>query len=171
MVPAGMIKKMYGTSIFNDEVLRSVEKQLYTYLNDEKPEIFAQPLPIATKDLQIDMNNPAEYEFGFEIGLKPSFEIADLSKAKLTLNKVEVPDAMIDDEISRMQIKGGKMTEPETVSNEENVLNLLFTETDKDGNVVEGGIEKENSVLVKYLAPSMIKEVMGKKMAIALFFN
>ena len=27
MVPSGMIKKMYGPSIFNDEVLKSVEKK------------------------------------------------------------------------------------------------------------------------------------------------
>ena len=41
MVPAGMIKKMYGSSIFTDEVVKTVEKELYNYLNTEKPEIFA----------------------------------------------------------------------------------------------------------------------------------
>ena len=40
MVPAGMIRKMYGAGIFNDEVLRSVETELYKWLNTEKPEIF-----------------------------------------------------------------------------------------------------------------------------------
>ena len=35
MVPVGMIKKMYGSSIFTDEILKSVEKELYTYLNKE----------------------------------------------------------------------------------------------------------------------------------------
>jgi trigger factor len=29
MVPVGMVKKMYGTSVFADEVLKSVEKGLY----------------------------------------------------------------------------------------------------------------------------------------------
>src|SRR6187551_2052113 len=74
MVPAGMIKKMYGASLFNDEVLKTVEKELFAYLNQEKPEIFAQPLPIATEIKSLDMNNPSEYEFDFEIGLKPAFE-------------------------------------------------------------------------------------------------
>ena len=46
MVPAGMIKKMYGAGIFSDEVLRTIEKELFTWLNNEKPEIFAQPLPL-----------------------------------------------------------------------------------------------------------------------------
>src|SRR4051812_12881129 len=46
MVPTGMIKKMYGNSVFTDEVLRTVEKELNAYLNKEQLEIFAQPLPL-----------------------------------------------------------------------------------------------------------------------------
>ncbi|HMU08647.1 MAG TPA: trigger factor [Ferruginibacter sp.] len=162
MVPAGMIKKMYGSSIFTDEILKSVEKELYTWLNKERPEIFGQPLPLASDLQNMDINNPADYEFGFEIGLKPDYTLADLSKAKLTLHKVEATDAMVDEEISRMQIKGGKMTEPETVTNDENVLNLLFTEADKDGNIVEGGVSKENSVILKYFTAAVQKKFIGK---------
>lgn len=163
MVPAGMIKKMYGASIFSDEVLKAVEKQLFTYLNEEKPDIFAQPLPLANDLRKLDMNNPTDIDFDFEIGLKPVFDIPDFSKAKLTFHKVEVTDDMVNEEISRMQIKAGKMTEPEVIDNEENVINVLFTESDKDGNPVEGGIVKENSVLLKYFTPAMQKQLMGKK--------
>jgi trigger factor len=163
MVPAGMIKKMYGTSIFTDEILKAVERELYTWLNKEKPEIFGQPLPLASDMRNMDINNPADYEFGFEIGLKPEYNIADVSKAKATLHKVKVTDAMVDDEISRMQVKAGKMTEPETVSSEENVLNLMFKEADKDGNAVEGGISKENSVILKYFTAAVQKKFMDKK--------
>lgn len=163
MVPAGLVKKMYGPSIYADEVIRTVEKELYTYLQTEKPDIFAQPLPLANDASQIDFKNPADYEFGFEIGLKPSFELADLKKAKLTLHKVKVTDEMVQEEVNRMQIKGGNMTEPETINNEENVLNVQFTESDKDGNVVEGGISKENSVILKYFSAAIQKKLMGKK--------
>mgnify|MGYP001335329896 FL=1 len=109
------------------------------------------------------MNNPTDIDFDFEIGLKPVFDIPDFSKAKLTFHKVEVTDDMVNEEISRMQIKAGKMTEPEVIDNEENVINVLFTESDKDGNPVEGGIVKENSVLLKYFTPAMQKQLMGKK--------
>lgn len=171
MVPAGMIKKMYGPSIFSDEVLRGVEKQLYTYLNEEKPEIFAQPLPLESDMSKIDLNNPADYEFGFEIGLKPVFELPDVSKAPLTMHKVEVTDEMVNDEIAKMQMKAGKMTEPETVNNEENVLNVIFTESDESGIPVEGGASKENSVLVKYFTPAVQKQVMGKKVGDSFIFK
>jgi len=163
MVPAGMIKKMYGQSIFTDEVLKAVEKELYRYLNEEKPQLFGQPLPLQSDVRGMDINNPTEYEFGFEIGLKPDYEMADLAKAKVTLHKVMVTTEMIDAEIARMQIKGGKMTEPEIIASEENVLNVLFSECDQDGAAIEGGITKENSVILKYLTPEVQKQFMGKK--------
>ena len=163
MVPAGMIKKMYGNSIFTDEVLKSVEKELYNYLNTEKPEIFGQPLPLDSDLRNMDINNPSDYDFGFEIGLKPEYTLADITKAKVILHKVEATDAMVDEEINRMQIKGGKMTEPEIIDNEENVLNILFKEADKDGNVVEGGASKENSVILKYFTAAVQKKFMSKK--------
>jgi trigger factor len=163
MVPAGMIKKMYGSSIFTDEVIKTVEKELYNYLNTEKPEIFAQPLPLSSDLAQMDINNPSDYEFGFEMGLKPDYTIADIAKAKVILHKVTATDAMVEEEITRMQIKGGKMTEPETVDNEENVLNILFTESDKEGIAAEGGASKENSVILKYLTAATQKKFMGKK--------
>jgi trigger factor len=171
MVPVGMIKKMYGPSVFNDEVLRAVEKKLYAYLNEEKPDIFAQPLPLE-KDLNnLDLNSPADYDFGFEIGLKPSFELSNFSKENMVYHKVDVTDEMVSEEISKMQIKGGKMTEPEQIDNEENVLNVVFTETDKSGNIVENGINKENSVLLKYMTPKMQKELKGKKAGDSIVFQ
>ncbi len=163
MVPIGMVKKMYGSSIFTDEVLKTVEKELYTWLNAEKPEIFGQPLPLNNDLRGLDMNNPVDVDFSFEIGVKPEYTLADIAKAKVTLHKVNATDAMVDEEIARMQVKGGNMTEPETVDNEENVLNILFTEADKDGTVVEGGVSKENSVILKYLTDATQKKFMGKK--------
>ncbi len=171
MVPAGMIKKMYGAGIFSDEVLKTVEKELFTWLNKEKPEIFAQPLPLNNDLGALDMNNPADVEFGFEIGLKPIFEIPALENAPVTRHVVTIPDAMITEEIERMQVKGGKMTEPETIDNEDNVLNVLFTESDKDGNVAEGTVGKENSVILKYFTPKAQKDLMGKKVGDHLVFQ
>ncbi len=164
MVPPGVIKKMHGASVFSDEVLKSIEKGLMDYLNQEKLDIFAQPMPSTENDpAKLDMNNPVDYSFAFEVGLKPGFELADLGKMKLTRYKVEVTDQMIDEEVKRLQSRLGKMTEPETISSDENVLNLTFEESDAQGNPVENGISKENSLLVKYFREPSRKELIGKK--------
>ena len=70
MVPAGMVKKMYGASIFYEEVIKVVEKEIQKYMVDEKPDIFAQPLPLHSDLRNLDMNNPIDYDFNFEIGVK-----------------------------------------------------------------------------------------------------
>lgn len=172
MVPAGMIKKMYGPALFSEEVLRSIEKELNAYLRNENPNIFAQPLPMASNNTsQLDMSNADDVTFDFEIGLKPTFEIANLASAPVTFHKVQVTDEMVQEEVARMQMKGGKMTEPETIDNLENVLNVLFKESDADGNVVEGGIQKENSVLLKYFSPALQQQLMGKQKGDSIIFK
>ena len=57
---------------------------------------------------------------------------------------------MVNDEINRLQIRNGKMTNPDVIDNDENVLNVELTEADAEGNEVEGGIKKDNSFLLKY---------------------
>lgn len=162
MVPAGLVKKMYGQGVFNDEVLRKVEAELNAYLNKEKLEIFAQPLPLDNDAAKLDMNNPVEYTFAFEIGLKPDVKV-DAGNINVTRYKINVTDEMVQEEVERLQIRNGKMTEPETVTGDDNVVNVKFIECDQEGNEVEGGISKDNSLLVKYFEAGFRKNLMGKK--------
>ena len=67
MVPVSMVKKMYGSSIFTDEVLKSVDKELYHYVDTERPEIFVQPFTIANDMRNMDNNTPADDDSGFEL--------------------------------------------------------------------------------------------------------
>ena len=163
MVPAGLIKKMYGASLFMDEVLKTVDRELSDYLQNEKLDIFAQPLPLDSDISQIDVSNPADYSFHFEIGMKPEFQLPDLAKANITRYVVTVTDEMIDSEVTSLQNRHGNMRDEESVTTEENVLNVNFTETDEDGNEVDNGARKDNSVLVKYFAEDFRKNWMGKK--------
>lgn len=154
---------MYGPSLFTDEVLKSVDRELIGYLQNEKLDIFAQPLPLNDDLSQLDVNNPIDYTFHFEVGMKPAFTLPDLAKVKTTRYVVTVTDEMIENEITRLQNRYGNMKDEETVQSEDHVLNLLFTETDAIGTEVEGGIKKDNSVLVKYFAEGFRKNWMGRK--------
>ncbi len=164
MVPAGMIKKMHGPAVYTEEVLRSIEKGLLDYLEQEKLDIFAQPLPGADNDPgKMDMNSPADYSFHFEVGLKPAFELPDPNTLTITRYKIEPEAALVDDEVNRLVARHGKMTEPEAVATDEDVLNVTFEESDADGNVVENGIKKDNSLLLKYFSESFRPQLVGKK--------
>src|SRR5215471_6194989 len=163
MVPSGLIKKMYGNSLFTDEVLRSIDREIVKYLQTEKLDIFGQPLPAELNLHQLDMNSPTDYNFSFEIGLKPEFQLPDLGKANITKYNVDVTDEMISNEITRLQNRYGNMKDEETVNNEENVLNVEFIEADENGNEIPEGIKKDNSILVKYFAEPFRQNLFGKK--------
>jgi len=163
MVPAGMVKKMYGASIFYDEVIKTVEKEIQDYLEKEKPEIFAQPLPMESDMRNLDMSNPADYDFPFEIGLKPEISIDALSTATPSFYKVKVLPDMVDEEIEKLVTKHGDMKDAETVSGTENVLNVLFEESDAEGNPLPGALSKDNSILVKYFSEDFRAQLYNKK--------
>src|SRR5262249_39669308 len=162
MVPSGLIKKMYGNSLFTDEVLRSIDRELVKYLETEKVDIFAQPLPDELNLRQLDVNSPADYHFSFEIGLKPDFKLPYLEAAHTIRYKVQVTDEMINNEIARLQNRYGNMKDEETITTEENVLNVTFSEADENGNNLPEGIAKDNSLLVKYFGEAIRKGLMGK---------
>ena len=163
MVPAGLIKKMYGSSLFTDEVLRTVDKEVFKFIEDEKMEIFAQPLPVDFNLQQLDVNNPAAYTFTFEVGMKPAVAVPELANETLKRYKVDVTDEMLNEEVERLKSRYGNMTEPETVAGDDTVLNVTFVETDAAGNEVEGGIRKDNSILVKYFKEGFRANALGKK--------
>jgi trigger factor len=163
MVPAGLIKKMYGSSLFTDEVLRTVDKEVFRYLETEKLDIFAQPLPVDMNLQQLDVNSPADYTFTFEVGMKPSVQLPDLGSQNPKRYKVNITDEMLAEEVERLRSRYGNMSEPESVEGDETVLNVTFIETDADGNEVEGGVRKDNSLIVKYFNESIRPSLIGKK--------
>jgi trigger factor len=163
MVPAGLIKKMYGSSLFADEVLRTVDKEIFKYLEQENLDIFAQPLPVEMNLQQLDVNSPAAYTFTFEVGMKPEVGLPDLANETLKRYKVTVTDEMVNEEAERLRNRYGNMTEPETVEGDNTVLNVTFVETDAEGTEIEGGIRKDNSILVKYFAESFRPSLIGKR--------
>jgi trigger factor len=171
MVPVGMIKKMHGLAIFTDEVLKTTEQGLTDYLRKEQLDIFAQPLPgDDNRADDFDINNPQDYSFSFEIGLKPQLDL-HLDTISLPRYKVEIPEAAVEEEIEKLQFKLGKMTEPETVDSTEHILNVNIEEVDAEGNIVEEGIKKDNSLLVKYFTLEFQQKLIGLKNEDAVTFQ
>src|SRR6476646_814329 len=102
MVPAGLIRKMYGSSLFVDEVLKVVDSEVNQYLQTEHLDIFAQPLPVDMNLQQLDVAQPQDYNFVFEVGMKPQFQIADLASANVKQYKIDITDEMVNEEVERL---------------------------------------------------------------------
>lgn len=173
MVPAGMIRKMYGPSIFNDEIARTAGRQLEDYLGQEKLAIFAQPMVMPNEQpLSLDMNNPADADFTFEVGLKPDFEVTPLkNKAALTRYKVTVTDKMVEDEVERIKRRYGTVENQEAVGNKEDIIYATYEASDAEGNVAPDAHKAEDTVLLEKMPVKLQEMLMGKKAEDTLVFR
>lgn len=172
-VPAGMVKKMYGQNVFQDEVLRSAGRQLEDYLTNEKIAIFGQPMLIPGESpRELDMNNPQEMKFSFEIGLLPEFEVPALDgKHTLPHYKINVSDAMVEDEVGRLTKRYGTAIDAEEVSHKENVVMLQLQNADESGAAIEGGLNENRNLSVDQLPAKLQEQLMGKKAGDTLVFK
>ena len=158
MVPTGMIKKMYGQSVFTEEVLRKVEKELNDFVTKEQLDIFAQPLPLESDARMLDMNNPGDYAFAFEIGLKPNFEV-DTDHLKVTKYIIRVSDETITEEVGRLRKRHGNTIDQDTIQDDANILTFSVQET--SGNEAENG--KEMTRLLRNFSETFRPKLMGLK--------
>ncbi len=149
---------MYGPTIYQDEVLRVASQELENYMRAEKLRVFAQPMALPPETQQtIDMTNPGEFTFDFEVGLKPEIQVNALKNGNvLTRYKVPVTEEMIDDELKRMTQRFGKMEDLETLETEEDVV--FF-----DNDVADQNGSKDRSVLVSRLPEALRKKLIGGK--------
>lgn len=171
-VPAGMVKKMYGQSVFQDEVLRSAGRQLEDYLTNEKIAIFGQPMLMHEESPRVlDMNNPQEMKFSFEIGLLPEFEVPALDgQHTLVHYKVKVSDSMLEDEVQRITKRYGTAIDAETISHKENVVILKLQNADAAGNAAEGALNENRNIAVEQLPAKLQEQLMGKNTGETLVF-
>ncbi|MFM2388389.1 MAG: trigger factor [Bacteroidota bacterium] len=165
MVPPGVVKKMHGKSIFIDEVLRLAGQQVDTYLRDNKVKYFAQPLAVQdTTKYNFDMDATEDYIFDFEVGLQPDIEVPLLSNGKVVdAYRVIVTHDMVQEEVERAQYKAGKMSEPESISHDDDVVNINMQECASDGMAIADAPSKPNSLLLKYFTEAGKQLFMGKK--------
>jgi trigger factor len=161
MVPMSLLKKMYGKSVMVDEINKLVSEKLYDYIRENDLNILGDPLPNETEQPEIDFNAQEEFDFVFDIGLAPDFEM-DLSKdIKINYYNIAVTDQMIEDQIKGYQQRFGRYEQEETVE-EKDMLR---------GDVIEleNGEEKKNGlqVLDAMLTPAYIADPEQK----TLFLN
>ena len=74
-VPLGMIKKQYGKSVLAEELNKISNDGLYKYIQDESIEILGNPIPLQDDTFKGDLDNPTDFEFAYEIGFSPKFDI------------------------------------------------------------------------------------------------
>lgn len=161
MVPMGVIKKQVGTSVIVEEVNKILSDELYKYVTDNKIDMLGNPIP--KQQDRIDFTTQKDFEFTYEIGIAPIFEIEISDKHKFEKLDVKVDDKLIDQNVNEIAKRYGKMENADT-SNADDMLYGKFQELNEKGEIKEGGIYNSSVLnLASLTDKKIIKKLTGVK--------
>ena len=157
MVPPSHIKRMYGKSILVDEVNNLLSDTLNNYINEQELEVLGQPLPKMDDSKEYNWDFADDFEFNYEVGLAPAFDVDFSSKDKVTQYVIKPEKETLEARISNIRKSYGKMTNPD-VSADGDVLYADLVQLSPDGSVFEGGITNTTSIRLDQVQDAKIKK-------------
>ncbi len=168
MVPVPLIKKMYGGSLMYDELNKAVINSLYGYLQENKIDIIASPIPVSQVD-DLDVNNPQSYTLDFEIGIAPEIDIDKYINKDFSVSEsdIQVDDNLLDKEMDNLRSRHGEVSNPDSFSSDNDFFECTLTEKDK-----EEGLSQTTFINFKMIKDEKLKaEILSKKAGDTLSIN
>ncbi|MFI3286763.1 MAG: trigger factor [Rikenellaceae bacterium] len=127
MVPMGVIKKMFGKGVLAEQSYRCASNAVYEYLQNEKIDYLGDIIP-AEEQGDFDFDNNTEFEFIFEIGEAPAFNLEITDQDQITYNKIAIEDKMRSDFRANFLRRFGRLEDTDTVTADEAVMGTLDNE-------------------------------------------
>jgi len=163
-VPFGMVKKMYGESVMADEINKLLNENLNSYISQEKLEILGNPLPNKDEQPKENLVDGETFEFKYDIGLSPKFDVKIDNKTKANYHTISIDDELLEKYTKDLTRRYGTMKEVDVVG-ENDLVNGKIDELDAKGVKVEGGIHNHTSIGLEYLEKEKSKKALiGKKL-------
>ena len=127
--PMSLIKKKYGKSVLAEELNRAVSQSLQEFITTNNLNVLGNPLPKEDEEVKGDFDNPSDFEFAYEIGLSPEFDLKLSKKNKFDYLTVEIDQDMLDKEVDNLARRYGALHPAETVEDRDMVIGEF---SDKD---------------------------------------
>jgi len=145
-VPMGLVKKMYGKNVLYEEINKLVSESLTNYMKDENLQVIGEPIPSENQE-QINFDTQKEFDFIFDVGLRPEFELNLNKKLKLPYYEIVADDNIIDQYVDSYTGRYGKLENIDTVI-ETAVTKGKIEQLDDEGNILEEGISTEGTSIL-----------------------
>lgn len=162
-VPVSMIKKMYGKGVVFEELNKVLSSNLKDYISTQNLNILGEPMPVKKEEIDLDPDGEIEYDFQYEVGLAPEFQLNLNFPSTPVRYKVEVDDATLDKEITYQQSRFGTMSNPDE-SIEGDILFGKISEAGPDGNPLEDGLNRIGSLNPQRVPDAgVLAQMVGRK--------
>lgn len=148
--PLGMIKKKFGQSILADELNNIINDHLQKHITENKVGILGNPLPSEEHTKVETWDENSDFEFGYQIGLAPEFDLTLNKKVKVPFYTIKVDDEAVEKQIEDFARRYGKMV-PVEKSEKDDMIYGTFTQLDEKGKVLEGGIEAKSTISIPFI--------------------
>lgn len=91
MVPASIVKKLYGDQALYEAINSVIGEQLDKFIKDNNLNILGEPLPSESQK-ENEWKSGNDFEFKFDLGLSPEINIEVGKDDKVTRHKIEISD-------------------------------------------------------------------------------
>jgi trigger factor len=171
MVPVGLVKKMYGKAVLAEEINKLVSDNLYKYIRENNVNNLGEPLPNETEQKPIDFDTQEDFEFVFDLGIAPEFEVELTKKDKVKFYAITVSDEMIENQVKSYTGRYGKYIQEEVVEEKDMLKGELLEMA--NGKVNESGIKVQDATLTAaYMKDDAQKALfVGAKKGDVITFN
>lgn len=121
MVPASIVKKLYGDQALYEAINSVIGEQLDKFIKDNNLNILGEPLPSESQQ-ENEWKSGNDFEFKFDLGLSPAIDIELGKDDKLTRHKIEVSPKAVADTKAEMLRQYGSLQEGEAAGEEDYVI-------------------------------------------------
>jgi len=155
--PIGLIKKRFGQEIEIEEINKYIQEVFETKVVEAHDPVGE------TQMIDFQWEND-KLEVTFKIGTKPTVELADLSKIKVTSMVHDVSDAEVDEEIARAIEREGNWEDVDSAIGSESKITADVSSLDEEGNLVDGDTDTDQNIDMRQeSAAGFLKALKGKK--------
>jgi len=161
--PMSVIRKMYGKGTLVDLINKTVGEELDKYIKEENIDLLGHPIPADGQvNYEFDPKNLEDFEFKFDIGLAPEFEVKGLDGTEFRFYNTQIPDSMVEGDLENAQKQLGEQGSVDDEIQEEDVIKVQADELDGD-NIKERGFANEFSVAYNLMTEEAKAIFKGKK--------
>ena len=154
--PMSIINKKYKTAVTVEEVNKILQDEMYKHISENKVNVLGSPMP-KKSEKAIDWEKDNDFNFEFEIGLAPDFDVKITKKDKLNYYNIRADVTLLNQYCNDIAKRYGTMGNIE-ISEEGDLVFCNIEQLDVDGEVMENGIKNEATVSMDFVVDKKIKE-------------
>ena len=155
-VPMSALRKLMGNQIFGPLLDRTIQEELFGYIEQNKIKLIFSPLPDEDEKVEtISATNIKDLKLSYDLGLEPDFEL-QMPEQPFTKYVLKTDDSFIDEQLESLRKQRGETEDvTEGTIGENDILKVTIQE-------VDGSISNETSLYIDSLSDSVKEQFLGQ---------